>query len=218
MALGNGGNSLLTAGSNKLIQTWRLPEGVLLRELAGHKDTITLLAASIHGQLAASYSRDRTILVWNDVTGMQIGKINCGETILTTLLIHPNEQMLIAADADGGLHVWNISTTQRVLFVPGNGTLIRSMVVSPDGFDLYTLGSDGKITAYELDLLLLISLPIENTASPMLQMIQKRRQKLPPSARQWLDYITRMLRWKHRFDIELETAAAIQAGEFDIEL
>ena len=59
------GTLLASAGADKTIKLWSLPEGTLLKTLKGHTDEVWGLAVSPDGTLLASASNDGTIRLWS---------------------------------------------------------------------------------------------------------------------------------------------------------
>ena len=96
-----------------------------------------------------------------------------------------------------------------------------SLAFSPNG-RLLASGSYGhQIKLWSSDLSYLAAAPISQTTLADMEWVQETLQKgkVSLAERDWLAFILALMRWRRRFDIEVEEAARhISVGEFDIEL
>ncbi len=228
LAVSPDGQFLLSCGVDPAIRVWNLPDGRLVRKMDGHIGTVTCLVTSATGQIAASYGRDQTIRVWNYRSGRQLTQIDTRagaateSTTITSLLIHPSEQVLIGATDSGAIKFWSVSTGKEILSNPlvGHQKLVNALALSPNGELLVSSSLDGTICLWNLDTFLISRLPVESARTDTAEHIQDKlnRGMLKTNEKNWLTFSLELIRWRQRFDVEVEDFLPIQAGEFDIEL
>jgi WD40 repeat protein len=212
--------TLLSAGASQKIQVWKVPDGVLLRELEGHTATITLLAVARSGSFAASYARDQDIHIWNYASGKLLSKIDAGNEVTTALVIHPHEHFLISGNYKGEISFWNISTGSRIGQLVGHEKPVIGLAVTPDGKQLISCSSDGRLCLWNLSTFLLIRLPIGAGKGDDLKLIDEtfRQGGLSDQEKGWLNFTRSLIQLHHRFDVLIDETHPIRIGEFDIEL
>jgi len=227
LAMSPDGQFLLTCGVDPAIRVWNLPDGQLVRKMEGHNGTVTCLATSNSGQIAASYGRDQTIRIWNYRSGRQLTQINIKEsppktTTITSLLIHPNEQVLIGSTDNGAIKFWSVSTGKEILSDPlvRHQKQVNALALSPDGELLASSSLDGTLCLWNLDTFLISRLPVESARTDTADHIQEKlkRGAIKINEKNWLTFSLELIRWRQRYDVEVEDFLPIRAGEFDIEL
>ncbi len=221
LALSPSGDMVLSAGADQQIRVWKWPEGKLIREIQAHNGTVTALAASSTGQVVASYGADRTIRIWNYVSGKLLSEIPTAEFgTLTALAVHPNEQVVIAGSDLGEVMFWSLSTGKLLppKQLKEHNARVTALIFSPTGETLISAGFDGTICLWNLETFLLIRLPVESMRPDMIRSIQDRLvySGLSRAEQAWLRYTHELVRWRQRFDVQIDTTAPIQIGEFDI--
>lgn len=235
-AASGGAAYLISAGADRLVSVWSLPDGVLLRQMSGHADTITNLSTSPGSDLVASAGRDGVVRVWNYTSGGLVRALEDAGAPLTALCLHPTDQVLVGAVSGappGGrgsprveILVWNLSTGRIIARHPGQAGLpahtqpITGLVVTPAGDELYAADSSGRLLAWDLRTLLTARLTSDSlrpgAAAQLLARLES--SKFTPAERNWLAFAAELARFRQRFDIELEPFQTIAVGEFDIEL
>jgi len=134
--------------------------------LSGHENIVTSLAFSRDGRFLASGSWDRTIKIWNPVTG---------ENLKTLSFIEPSPVASLAFSSDGKLLAlggWNKVTLMNV--VDGKesatlgrsrergGTVIHVVLFSPDGKTLITADMN-SLRAWDIETARLRSALLDET-------------------------------------------------------
>jgi WD40 repeat protein len=227
LAMSPDGQFLLTCGVDPAVRVWNLREGRLVRKMDGHIGTVTCLVTSASGQIAATYGRDQIIRIWNYRSGRQLTQIDTKDnssaaSTITALLIHPSEQVLIGATDHGAVKFWSVSTGKEIFSNPlvGHQKLVNALALSPNGELLVSSSLDGTICLWNLDTFLISRLPVESARTDTADHIQEKlnRGAIKLNEKNWLTFSLELIRWRQRFDVEVEDFLPIQAGEFDIEL
>ena len=220
LAVSPDGQILLTAGAGQKLTIHRWPDGDLLWDLAGHTHTITSLVAVPRGQLCATASRDGAIILWNYIAGRAISRLP-SEGQVTALAFHPNEQFILGATAQGNITIWNVSTSKKIEGLSAHRNPVAGLLIAPDGQQAYTASVDGTLSIWDLQVFTWSRTPIGSNRSQTLTQIEQRARQATqkPEERSWLQFIAELIRWRQRYDVEVEeTHQVISVGEFDIEL
>jgi len=220
VALSPDSSLLIGAGADRALAVFQLPEGNKVRELEGHEATVTMLATAPQTQFVASAGRDQTIRVWNYVSGRAVQTIDYGSDPVTGLCIHPNEQIIFSAGYRGQLHVWDMSTGRALEELAHHKRAVIGLALTPGGETLVSASGDGSVTLWNLEIFLLARQPVEDMPLDRATTIQRQMEanNITPPEKNWLAFTLELLRWKQRFDIQLEGARTISVGEFDIQL
>jgi len=65
----NGRNLVLSGGVDKTLKIWDISDGSCKQTLIGHKDEVTCARSSPDGRRIASTSLDKSLIVWDGVSG-----------------------------------------------------------------------------------------------------------------------------------------------------
>ena len=80
----------------------------------GHKDQITSVAFSPDGQHIISGSADKTICVWNAITGERVGGPFTGHTNwVLSVAFSPDGNHFVSGSADETVRMWDVPTELR---------------------------------------------------------------------------------------------------------
>jgi WD40 repeat protein len=118
---------------------------------AGSAQTFMALAISPDGKIIAAGGNENTILLWDALSGQQIGSPLQGHTSwIESLVFSPDNRMLVSSDLDGGIMYWDISQSKMIRQVDSGyhyGGVLLAM--TPDGELLINGNGRGEITTWE---------------------------------------------------------------------
>jgi WD40 repeat protein len=106
VALSPDGRLLASGGSDLLL--WSAPDGVLLKNLAGHAQPVLAVAISPDGRLLASGSKDKTIKLWSLPGGAPMMDLAGHAEAVSSISISPDGRLLISASIDGSIKLWSL--------------------------------------------------------------------------------------------------------------
>jgi WD40 repeat protein/tRNA A-37 threonylcarbamoyl transferase component Bud32 len=127
-------------------QLWDLEHGT--SRLLTHTNSVTAIAFSPRGDLAATGSMDQTVHVWNVQTGVgrtlgeKLGAISC-------LAFSPEGGRLAAGTSEGQLRLWDLAKNTGELLGSHEGR-INDMLFYPDGNLLATSSDDRTAQLWDL--------------------------------------------------------------------
>jgi WD40 repeat protein/tRNA A-37 threonylcarbamoyl transferase component Bud32 len=132
------------------VKIWDVDSGKEIRHHKGHPSSVTGLAFSPDGKSLATSGGDRTVRIWDTVSGDEVTNLPCKSKVNGVafspdgkLLACAYEQAEVGDYLPGEVKIWDVKTRQRVLHLAGNLGRLFSVTFSPDGKRLAASGDLG---------------------------------------------------------------------------
>jgi WD40 repeat protein len=90
------------------IRLYRVPEGSLVRALAGHSSSVTSLAFHPAGNWLVSGSRDRTVRLWNWTNGQAVKSLEGHSAWVQGVCLVERGTMIASVAADRTVRLWDL--------------------------------------------------------------------------------------------------------------
>ncbi|KAJ1921641.1 60s ribosome biogenesis protein mak11 [Tieghemiomyces parasiticus] len=156
-----GKSHMITGGEDGLIIVWRTKDWESLVAMKGHKGRVNDIAVHPSGRLALSVSSDRTIRVWNLLTGRKASAYKIGREGLVIKWLADAKRYMILTDRELLIYEVASGTMVHSITLPGRIHVIRSVVDPRDPAKEYILcGAENKrLYIYNADTYDLITSP-----------------------------------------------------------
>ncbi len=125
--------------------------GVHKFTLEGHTRGVKSVAFSPDGRTLASGSWDKTVRLWNVVTGAQVRRLKAPDHVWS-VAFSPDGRTLASAGGnyDGTVRLWNAETGAHIRTLNGHLTGVVNVAFSPDGHTLVS-ASNGEIRLWHAE-------------------------------------------------------------------
>ncbi len=133
--------------TNNIAATETIP---VAKTINGHTSFINYLLISPDGQTLASASADKTIKLWNLITGKEIRTLSGHFSFVNYIVISPDGQTLVSASADRTIKLWNLITGKEIRTLSGHSSFVNYLAISRDGQILVSASADKTIKLWNL--------------------------------------------------------------------
>ena len=118
--------------------------------LDGHTSAVNALAISLDQRILASASDDRTVRLWDLVTGQELRQLIGHSDRVQAVAISPNGQMIASGGGDNLIKLWNPLTGEAIADLTGHSGPINALVITADGQQLASASADKTIKIWDL--------------------------------------------------------------------
>ncbi|MFM5987737.1 MAG: WD40 repeat domain-containing protein [Sphaerospermopsis kisseleviana] len=157
MVLSQDGKILVT-GSYRKIKVWRLTSSFNNRNqqeikpvhiLIGHSHIVNSLAMSANGKYLISGSQDKTVRVWNLVTGELMHTLKSHREGVYAVTLSPDEQIIASGSADKTIKLWHLETGELLGTFSGHADTVTALTFTASGEMLVSGSLDKTIKIWQ---------------------------------------------------------------------
>jgi WD40 repeat protein len=104
---------LAAGGSDAQVHLFSLPDGKLVRSLAGHTSSVTALQFHPSGTVLVSASKDRTLKLWNPANGQLLKSLEGHTAWVQGVTFLAQGTRLASVSADQTMRLWDLSEPKK---------------------------------------------------------------------------------------------------------
>jgi WD40 repeat protein len=128
-----------------------LPSSTFLqRTLAGHLSYVMSVAIAPDGKTLASASSDRTIKIWNIVTGEELHTLKGHHEGVVKVAFSHDGKIVASGSNDRTIKFWDIATGEEIRTLKGHSDGVTDIAFSPDKKTLASSSSDKTVKLWNL--------------------------------------------------------------------
>ncbi|MCY3019615.1 MAG: hypothetical protein NTW87_11375, partial [Planctomycetota bacterium] len=128
---------------------WDIEKGRPLQALAGHTNSVSVVAFAPDGRQALTGSSDSTVRLWGLATGREQRVLKCARQI-TAVAFSPDGRRALSADMSKVLTLWDLASGVNVCALRGHTDTICAVSFFPDGEHAATAGYDKTLKVWDL--------------------------------------------------------------------
>jgi WD40 repeat protein len=125
------------------------PGGPMLRTLRGHTEGIVTVAVTPDGQHVISGSRDKTVKVWEFISGREVYTLSGHEARVSSVSVTPDGKYIFSGSWDNTIKMWDLAKGLEIPTLIGHPEGITSLAVTPNGKYVVSGSADNTLKVWE---------------------------------------------------------------------
>ncbi len=140
----NASNIIASSSKDRTVKIWDF-NGVLIKDLTGHRREVMAVDFSHDGQRVVSGSADGTVKEWDVLKGTETLSINAHDGWVRTVAYNHNSTLIASGGDDGKINIWNRSNGQLQNTIIAHSKWLENLSFSPDGKYVASGGHDNYL-------------------------------------------------------------------------
>jgi WD40 repeat protein/predicted Ser/Thr protein kinase len=121
-----------------------------LMTLRGHTSWVYCIAISPDGKRIVSGSIDRTIKIWDAVTGVDVMTLRGHLDTVNSVVFSPDGRRIVSGSWDKTIKIWDAESGAEVMTLRADGDVV-TVSISPDGKHIASGGTDHTIKLWDAE-------------------------------------------------------------------
>jgi hypothetical protein len=151
VAISPDGQTLATAGSDKVVRLWNAETLKQKLPLEGHRGPVFGLSFNRGGDRMASAGWDGTVRVWDPATGKLVQSWDGKSGDIWSIAFSPSASRLATGGTDGSVRVWDAESGKLLATYLGHKTSVHTIAFNHDGTLLGSGGRDGAVRVWRME-------------------------------------------------------------------
>jgi RNA polymerase sigma factor (sigma-70 family) len=115
-----------------------------------HANTVTSVAYAPDAKTIASASWDKTIRIWDALTGKELRKFQGHEGSVAAVAFAPDGKTLASCSADKTIRLWDVATGRQFRRLTGHQQPVIAIAFSPNGKELASASLDQTVRIWDV--------------------------------------------------------------------
>lgn len=145
------GQSIASAGKDRVIKIWDIPGKGERISLAGHSSIINSIAISPDGKTLISGDMKGFINIWNINSGRLIRTIEAHTLPVVSVSYSPCSGLFSSSSEDATIKLWEVSTGQLLCTLSGHEEKVNSVAFAVDGKTLASASDDHTVRVWDVE-------------------------------------------------------------------